>query len=186
MESGYIEELIEDEPLSLFPNIGNTETADKFPGKILEGRIGILIDGTPLALAVPFLFIESIQRAEDYYTSLFLSILYRALKIATFHFTLFLTAIYIALQDFHPDIFPQTFLQTLQASKIDVPVPPSIEAISWYFQLAQYFYLYSHKSISKTYPLYWKMALFKFKSHSPYNCLMPVKPFFSCLYGSLV
>ena len=128
LESGYIEELIEDAPLSLFPTVGNTETPDKFAGKILEGRVGILVDGTPMALTVPFLFIESFQTAEDYYSRSFLSLFSRGLRIFSFFLTLFLPAIYVGIQNFHADVLPQTFFQALQVSKIDIPFPAEVES----------------------------------------------------------
>jgi len=67
LESGYIEQLIDDNPFSPFPTIANSEKPDKVAAKLLEGRAAILVDGTPFVLTVPMLFIESFQHPEDYY-----------------------------------------------------------------------------------------------------------------------
>ncbi len=68
MESGYIEQLIEDSPRSLISTIGDTQKPDVVAGKLLEGRIAILCDGTPHVLTMPKFFIEDIQASEDYYS----------------------------------------------------------------------------------------------------------------------
>jgi spore germination protein KA len=69
LESGYIEEFIQDEPYSIFPTVQNTERPDVVAASLLEGRIAILIDGTPHVLLVPALFVQFFQSAEDYYHS---------------------------------------------------------------------------------------------------------------------
>ncbi|WP_429163071.1 spore germination protein [Desulfitispora alkaliphila] len=68
LESGYIEEFIEDAPFSPFPTIGNTEKPDTLAAKILEGRVAIFVDGTPTVLSVPNIFVESLMASEDYYS----------------------------------------------------------------------------------------------------------------------
>ncbi|MEL7566944.1 MAG: spore germination protein, partial [Dehalobacterium sp.] len=67
LDSGYIEQFIEDNPLALFATIGNSEKPDVVAAKILEGRAAIFVDGTPIVLTIPLLFVESFQSAEDYY-----------------------------------------------------------------------------------------------------------------------
>ena len=61
LESGYIEQFIEDAPLSIFSTVGNSEKPDKVAAKLLEGRAAIMVDGTPIVLTVPMVFIESFQ-----------------------------------------------------------------------------------------------------------------------------
>src|SRR5699024_7504333 len=64
--SGEIEQLIEDHPYSIFPTIGNTERPDKAAALLMEGRVCILVDGHPVSLFAPYLFVESIKNIEDY------------------------------------------------------------------------------------------------------------------------
>ena len=71
LDTGIIEQYISDNRLTLFPTVGNSEKCDKLAGKLLEGRVAILCDGTPYILTVPYLFIESIQTVDDYYDHAF-------------------------------------------------------------------------------------------------------------------
>lgn len=129
LESGYIEEFIKDSPTSPFPTIGNTETPDKFAGKILEGRVGILTEGTPIALTMPYLFIESIQASEDYYSNSFLASQVRLLRIVGLHGSLLLPGIYVALTNFHPNTIPIKLLLTMSVLTETLPFPKVVEAL---------------------------------------------------------
>jgi spore germination protein KA len=128
LESGYIEEFIQDAPFSIFPTIGNTETPDKLAAKILEGRVGILVDGTPFALTIPFLFIESFQVAEDYFSRSFFTSLIRLIRFLALHLTIMLPALYVAIITFHPNIIPETLLLTIARTREGIPFPAFAEA----------------------------------------------------------
>lgn len=129
LESGYIEDFIEDAPFSLFPTVGNTERPDKFAANILEGRVGILVDGSPMALTVPFFFIESLHTVGDYYSGTYLSSFLRLIRFLALHLTLFLPALYVALSNFHPDIVPERLLITMQVTREGIPFPSVVEAL---------------------------------------------------------
>ncbi len=129
LESGYIEQFIEDNPFSPFPTIGNTEKPDNLAAKLLEGKIGILVDGTPFVLTVPQLFTENFQNAEDYYSRPFLSNFIRILRYLSFAISLLAPAIYVALTSFHQEIIPTPLLFTMAASKEGVPFPSIVEAL---------------------------------------------------------
>lgn len=127
LESGYIEELIEDNPLSPFATIGNSEKPDKVASKLLEGRIAILCDGSPTVLTVPYLFIEAFQSTEDYYSRAFLSSLMRLLRMLAYLITLILPAFYIAITTFHQEMIPTVLIITFASSREGVPFPIFIE-----------------------------------------------------------
>lgn len=129
LESGYIEELIEDAPMSIFPTVGNTETPDKFAAKVLEGRVGILIEGTPFALTIPLLFVESFQMAEDYYSRSFFTSMLRIIRIIALHITIALPALYVAIITFHPNVVPEPLLRTISITREGVPFPAFVEAL---------------------------------------------------------
>jgi Bacillus/Clostridium GerA spore germination protein. len=129
LETGYIEEFIQDAPFSIFPTVGNTETPDKFAAKILEGRVGILVDGTPFALTVPFLFIESFQVAEDYYSRSFFTSLVRLIRFLALHLTIVLPALYVAIITFHPNVIPETLLLAISRTREGIPFPAFVEAL---------------------------------------------------------
>ncbi|MED3815927.1 spore germination protein, partial [Priestia megaterium] len=67
LESGYIEQLIEDYPYSIFPHVQSTERPDRVVSALLEGKIGILLDGTPFATIAPITFNAILQTPDDYY-----------------------------------------------------------------------------------------------------------------------
>lgn len=129
LESGYIEELIEDNPLSPFATIGNSEKPDKVASKLLEGRVAILCEGTPTVLTVPYLFIESFQSSEDYYSRAFLSTIIRFLRMFAFLITLILPAFYIAITTFHQEMIPTILIITFASSREGVPFPVFVEMI---------------------------------------------------------
>lgn len=86
--SSYIQELINDEPFSPFKTIGSTERPDIVAAKLLEGRIAIIVEGTPIALTVPHIFIELFQSNDDYYINFYFSSISRLLRILSFIITI--------------------------------------------------------------------------------------------------
>lgn len=128
LESGYIEQFIEDAPSSIFPTIGNSEKSDTVAAKILEGRVCILIDGTPFALTVPMLFVEGFQTAEDYYSRPFFASILRTLRFLCFETTILAPATYVMLATFHQELIPTTLLFTMAAGREGVPFPAIMEA----------------------------------------------------------
>ncbi|SJZ91057.1 spore germination protein [Selenihalanaerobacter shriftii] len=129
LESGYIEEFIEDAPLSIFPTVGNSEKPDIVAAKILEGRVAILCDGTPFVLTVPHLFIESIQSSEDYYARPYFSSLLRILRGLALFITTIFPAFYVALVTFHQTVIPFKLLLTVAASRDGIPFSAFTETL---------------------------------------------------------
>lgn len=129
LESGYIEELIQDETYTPFPTVFNTERPDVICAGLLEGRIAIIIDGTPFVLMVPALFNQFFQSAEDYYQRADISTLLRMLRLMAFMISLIGPSAYIAITTFHQQMIPTRLLISLAASKEGVPFPAFVEAI---------------------------------------------------------
>ena len=123
LESGYIEEFIEDAPYSLFPTVGNSEKPDIIAAKLLEGRIAVLTDGTPFVLTVPYLFIEAFQNSEDYYARPYLSTFIRWLRWLAFLISVFLPALYVAITTFHQELLPTSLLISVASSHEGIPFP---------------------------------------------------------------
>ncbi|MCL5290164.1 MAG: spore germination protein [Bacillota bacterium] len=123
LESGYIEQFIEDAPFSIFPTVGNTEKPDKLAAQLLEGRVAIFTDGTPFVLTVPYLFMESIQASEDYYSRYLSGSLFRMLRLLALIFTTQLPALYVAVSAFNPEALPTPLLLTMASAKEGVPLP---------------------------------------------------------------
>ncbi|WP_152379304.1 spore germination protein [Paenibacillus brasilensis] len=129
LESSYIEELIEDNPYSPFPQILETERADVVCASLLEGRVAILIDGTPFVLIAPITVFSLIQSAEDYYSRWFVGSIVRILRYVFIALSLLLPSIYVAIVTFHPQMLPLSLLFSFSSSRELVPFPTIVEAL---------------------------------------------------------
>ena len=128
LDSNYITELIRDEKWSLFRTMGYTERPDVVVARVLEGRIAIVVDGTPVVLTVPYLFIENFQSSEDYYLSFYYTSFSRILRIIGFFLTIGVPGIYIAVVAFHHEMLPTPLLINIAAQRQSVPLPAAVEA----------------------------------------------------------
>lgn len=128
LESGYVEELIQDETYTPFPTVFNTERPDAVAGGLLEGRIAILVDGTPFVLVVPALFTHFLQTPEDYYQRSDISSLLRILRYVCLFIALFGPAAYIAVTTFHQEMIPTPLLLSIIAAREGIPFPAFVEA----------------------------------------------------------
>ena len=113
LDSGYVEELISVKPgrknFHLYPSMGNSERPDKVAGKLLEGRIAVIVDGSPVVLTAPYLFVEAFQSSEDYVKSVWYAAFVRFLRFSAFFITLYLPALFVALMYFHQELLPKKF-----------------------------------------------------------------------------
>lgn len=128
LDSNYITELIRDQKYALFRTSGYTERPDVVVAKMLEGRIAILVDGSPVAITVPYLFIENFQSGEDYYLSFYYTSFSRMLRFVGFFLTIGVPGIYIAVVAFHHEMLPTPLLINIAAERQSVPLPAAIEA----------------------------------------------------------
>lgn len=129
LESGYVEDFIEDEPASPFPQILVTERPDVAASKLLEGRVVVLTDGTPFALVVPTMLVEHMHSPEDYYSRPFIGNALRLLRLLVVLVALTLPSLYVALTTFHQEMIPTSFLITIAAAREGVPFPAFVEAL---------------------------------------------------------
>jgi hypothetical protein len=129
LESGYIEELIEDKSFSPFPQVMNTERPDIVAASLMEGKIAILTDGTPQALLVPITFWTAFQAVEDYYERFLYATLIRWTRFILLSISLYLPSMYVAITTFHPQLLPTNFLLNITSAREGVPFPGVIEAL---------------------------------------------------------
>ncbi|WP_079697701.1 MULTISPECIES: spore germination protein [unclassified Paenibacillus] len=129
LESGYVEQLIEDDELSPFQQIQNTERPDRVISGMLEGRVAILLDGTPFALIVPATFSMLLQSPEDYYERWIPGTFLRMLRFLAAMIALFAPALYISFISFHPGLIPTKLALTIIETRNGVPFPSIIEAL---------------------------------------------------------
>jgi len=128
-ESGYVEQLIEDNSLSPFQQAQNTERPDRVINSLLEGRVAILLDGSPFALIVPVTFSMLLQSPEDYYERWIPGTLLRMLRFLATFFALFAPALYISFISYHPGLIPTKLVMSIIDARQGVPFPSLIEAL---------------------------------------------------------
>lgn len=137
VDSYYLVPYLSNRPNSLFKQVGNTEKPDIVCAKLLEGRVAIIVDNTPIVLTLPFVLLEELQNTNDYYTNYLYSSLLRFIRIIGGLFAVLGPGIYIALQLFHYNIMPLKYLITIADSTQQIPFTPFIEIlfISLLFQI---------------------------------------------------
>lgn len=129
LESGYVEQYIEDSAGSIFATLGYTEKPDVAAAKLLEGRVAVLVDGTPFVLTAPVLFIEHFQSAEDYYFRPYFATLLRVVRALGFAITILAPAFYVAVTTFHQELIPTLLLFTMAKAREGVPFPSFVECL---------------------------------------------------------
>ena len=127
LDTNYISELIKDAPRSPFKTIGTTERPDVVAGKLLEGRIALILDGTPVALTLPYLFIENFQSDDDYYLNYYFASMGRLLRILGFLFSLSIPAVYVAFTTFHREMIPTNLALSVMQAHQGIPFPTFLE-----------------------------------------------------------
>lgn len=129
LESGYLEQFIEDDPWSVFPQVDVTERPDKVCGNLLEGRVAIIVDNTPFALIVPVLFLQFLQTPEDYYMRPYQATFLRLLRLIALNIALLFPSFYIAITTFHQEMLPTPLLISIAQARAGVPFPALVEAL---------------------------------------------------------
>jgi spore germination protein len=128
IESGYVEQLIEDNYLSPFPQINVTERPDEVAAALYEGRVAILVDNSPFALIVPTTLNSLFQSPEDYYDRWYVATILRFIRYTASIISLMMPAMYIAVTSFHPGILPAKLVISIAAARQGIPFPALIEA----------------------------------------------------------
>ncbi|TBL75700.1 spore germination protein [Paenibacillus thalictri] len=127
-DGGFIEEFIEDQPFSPFPQVQYTERPDTFSAALLEGRVGIMVDGSPMPIIVPVTLFMLLQSAEDYYQRFIAATWIRWIRYLFLLISFLMPSVYIAVTTFHPEMLPPNLLLTVAAAREDVPFPAIVEA----------------------------------------------------------
>ncbi|MGG3573835.1 spore germination protein [Bacillus gobiensis] len=129
MGTNTIEEWIGDNIWTPWPTFLVTERPDVVAGNLMEGRVAIFVDGTPMPLVLPATWNQFFQTAEDYYLNWTVASFLRLLRIIAFLFTLLGPSLFIAFIAYHPEMIPTPLLISLQAQRQGVPFPVFIEAL---------------------------------------------------------
>lgn len=129
IECGYIQSFLENPGNQIFSEVGTTERPDTFTSKLHEGKVGILVDGSPFALYMPKLFMENFNVIDDYTGRPVYTALIRVLRYIAFIVATVTSGFYVALANFNPELFPEALLLNLATSIQDTPYPLLAECL---------------------------------------------------------
>ncbi|MBO5021018.1 MAG: spore germination protein [Clostridia bacterium] len=129
IDSNYITEQIKDYRYSPFKTTGSTERPDIVAARLLEGRIAIIVDGSPVVVTIPYLFSENFQSDEDYYINFLVSNVGRIIRYICFMLAISLPAIFIAVSVFHRELLPTSLAIAVSELRAGVPFSPLTECL---------------------------------------------------------
>ena len=130
LDSNYINEMIRDRKYSIFKTCGSTERPDVVASKLLEGRVAIMVDGSPAVITVPYLFSENFQSDEDYYLNFWIASVGRFLRYVCFFLTISVPAFYLAFLVYHQRLLPTFFLLSAAQARSGVPFSSLVECLA--------------------------------------------------------
>ena len=127
LDSSYVAKFLGRHKQSVFRQVGTTEKPDILTAKIMEGRVAIFVDGSPIVLTVPYLIVEDFQSPSDYYNSPYTATLSRLLRLFSVMIAIILPAFFVSAELFHLQLIPLSFLLTIINSIKGIPLSPSYE-----------------------------------------------------------
>ena len=129
ISSGQLEQLIQDSPESLFPQMVATERPDKVSNFLLEGRVIIIVNGSPYVLVAPGVFVDFITSPEDLNLKYQFSNMQKLIRLLAIFLSLLLPGMYIAITNYHQELIPTELLFTIAAARESVPFPTFVEIL---------------------------------------------------------
>ncbi|WP_139905709.1 spore germination protein [Clostridium thermarum] len=129
LDSGYIEQLVEDNKWSIFPQIQSTERPDVVAAALYEGRVAIIVDNSPFTLLAPTTLVNLFQSPDDYYQRWIYSSIIRLIRLIAIFLSLVLPALYVAVTSFHTIIIPRRLAYSMASTREGIPFPAYVEAI---------------------------------------------------------
>ncbi|MGL5352414.1 MAG: spore germination protein [Clostridium sp.] len=128
LDTNYIEDSLKKQE-SFFDTVGYTEKPDEICAKLLEGRVGVIVDGTPFVITVPYFFLENFQMPDDYYLNKHYTNFNRVLRWFAFFIAAFMPGFYVSIITYHYSMIPSLFIFRLAVSRAGVPFPTFLEVI---------------------------------------------------------
>ncbi|MDR6224343.1 spore germination protein [Desmospora profundinema] len=129
LSPGYVQEYLEGKVYSPFPQMLSTERPDRVMGNIMEGRVAIIMEGSPTALIVPVTFTAFYQSTDDYSMRPIIGSFFRLIRFISFFISILLPSFYIAVVSFHYEVIPSELVFPMKSSVEIVPFPPILEAL---------------------------------------------------------
>lgn len=128
-ETGLLEQMIEDSPWHMVPQVLSTERPDRVSASLLEGQVAILIDGNPFVMVVPCTFFSLMQAPEDAYIRWPLGSFVRVIRYVGLFLALLLPAHYVAIIAYHQEFIPTDLLLAITGAREKVPFPSIVEVL---------------------------------------------------------
>ncbi|MBL5817770.1 spore germination protein [Bacillus sporothermodurans] len=128
-DSSFIEQLLADNHSSPFPQFLDTERPDRAASVLGQGKVVLIVDGSPHALIGPTTFVEFFVSFEDYYLNWIIATFFRLLRVFSVTFSILVTPLYVAALTYHYQMVPRAVMATLISSRQGVPLPPILEAL---------------------------------------------------------
>lgn len=128
LESGYIQKYLSNRK-KIFPQVGTSERSDTVVGKLLDGKVAVVVNGSNFVLVAPRTFLEFLDSGDDHYESSYISVFVTIIRLIALFLTLTLSALYVTVVAYHPDILPSQYILALATSRVAVPVNAVLEAL---------------------------------------------------------
>ncbi|MGM7720095.1 spore germination protein [Metabacillus sp. Hm71] len=128
-DSSFITQMISDDHNSPFPQLLDTERPDRVASILAEGKVGIIVDGSPHVLIGPTTLVEFFSAFDDYFYNWLTASFFRLIRLFAVAFSILVTPVYVAALTYHYELIPSDLLNTLISSRRDVPLPPILEAL---------------------------------------------------------
>ncbi len=129
IDTGHLRRFINDSKYSPFPHEIMTERPDRCVNFLLEGRIVVLLDGSPFILVYPSVFVDILKTADEAYMHFHMALFLRFIRFIALMISTLGSAVYIALTVFHPGMIPTQLLITIAGSRAGIPFPAIMEAL---------------------------------------------------------
>lgn len=129
LDTTYLVKIIKDKQTTIFPTIYETERPDIAAANLFEGRVILLVDGTPFAIVVPSLLVQSIQSVEDYFQKATIATFFRFIRFGAFIVAIYFPALYICFIHYHSELLPLPLLFNIIGQRLEVPFPSFLEIL---------------------------------------------------------
>ncbi len=129
LDSGVMEQLAEEAWYSPFPQFQSTRRPDRAAMSVLEGRVVVLVDNSPVALLLPADVNSFFKTTDDYYNRFHMATFARLIRYVAAFFSLTLPGLYLAMTNFHTQILPTSLLLSFWEARMGVPFPAALEVL---------------------------------------------------------
>ena len=127
IDAHYVAEYLSSRPNSMFEQCGYCEKPDIATAKLLEGRVVIAVDGSPIVITLPYMFLEDIQNSNDYYTNAHYATFVRYIRSLRLILATVIPGVYLSFRLYHYRIVPLKYILTINATTQNLPFTPIIE-----------------------------------------------------------